>query len=473
MSKGAGKRGKSGAGLALLAAGGVAGAVGAYAGVRALRREQQTRTAAPLVQRGKRIAILGGGFGGLYAARELGALLPNAGDAEITLIDDQNYLLFTPMLTEVAGGELDISDIVHPLRGSAPRVRFVQGRVETVDLNARTVTYIESAIDAALPEMTRTLPFDQVVFALGSVAAYHDIPGVREHSLNMKSLRDAAAIRNRLLRLLERADQETDPQQRRALLTVVVGGGGFTGVETMAAVNDLLREGIRRFPNLGADDVHTVLAEPGDRLLPEISADLAADAQKELERRGVEVLLKTKVMSAGDGYVELDKEARIETHCLIWAGGVAPSPVLKDLPVPHGKHGGLVTDACFRVPGQEGVWAIGDCAEIPNPDNQGKRAPTAQNATREGTHVAQNLVATLRGQQPTPFTYTPIGELAIVGKRTGVAQVYGVHVRGLPAWAMWRLVYLTKIPDWRQRVRILANWGLDLAFGRDLAEYPA
>jgi NADH dehydrogenase len=455
--------------MGLMAATGAALVVGG----RAMHRERLKQDNIPL-KRGSRIVIVGGGFGGLYAAKELAAMLPESGDAEITLIDDQNYLLFTPMLTEVAGGELDVSDIVHPLQGSAPRVRFVQGCVDAIDITARTITYTEPPVDDTLPAVQRTLEVDDIILAVGSVSSYHGIAGLQEHSLSMKTLHDAGAIRNRLLRLLARADQEPDPAVRRDLLTIVVGGGGFTGVESMAAVNSLLRESAASgFPNVRPEDIRTVLVQPEARLLPELSADLAAVAQRELERRGVEVLLNTKVTGAGSDYVALEGGQRITTHALIWAGGVAPSPVLKDLACPHGKHGGLVTDACFRVQGAPGTWAIGDCAEIPNPDGKGTRAPTAQNATREGTHVAQNVVSVLRGKEPQPFTFTPIGELAIVGRRAGVAQVYGIHLTGLAAWAMWRMVYLAKIPDPRQRVRIFANWLLNLTFGRDLAEYPS
>ncbi|MBV9489914.1 MAG: NAD(P)/FAD-dependent oxidoreductase [Verrucomicrobia bacterium] len=424
------------------------------------------------IARGKKIVILGAGFAGRNVALELANLLPAREDGEIILVDENPFLLFTPMLTEAAAGELDTDHIVSPAAHLPARIRFEQGRVDAIDLKQKRVTLTIGNRTQAVPEAQRTLSADQLVIALGSITNYHDIPGLEQHSLPMKSLQDAAAAHNRVLALLERVDGEPDVELRRALLTFVVGGGGFTGVETMAALNDLLRDGIRKFANLHPQDVRTVLVHPGDRLLPELGPELAGYAQRKLEQRGVEVRLKTRIAGAGEGYVELEGNHRIPAHLLIWAGGVKPSPVLEKVDCRRGHHGGIVVDSSCAVPGHPGVWALGDCAEIPQPNGKGTYAPTAQNATREGSVVARNIVATLGGGQPQPFQFHPLGELALVGKRTGVAQVYGFRFSGVLAWAMWRAIYWMKMPDAGQRARILLDWLLDAAFGRSVVGAP-
>lgn len=422
-----------------------------------------------------RIVILGSGFAGIHVAQELSRLLPREQEAEITLVDQNNFLLFTPMLTEVAGGTLDTRHCVSAIRHLSPRIRFEQGRVDEIDLEKKRVTIALGGVDD-VPETRRTLEADQLVIALGSVTNFHHVEGVADHALTIKSLGDAAAIRNRALALLEAADAEPDPGKRRALLTIVVAGGGFSGVETMAAVNDMLRDEARYYPRVRPRDVRSVLAQPGGRLLPEIGERLASYAQKQLEKRGVEVRLNTEVGKAGQGFVELKahdgKTERIDTHLLIWAAGVTPSPAVGKLDVKRGHHGGIAVDPTCAVPGHLGVWALGDCAEVPQPGGKKTYAPTAQNATREGALVAQNVAAALRGEQPRPFDYHPIGELAIVGKRSGVASVYGVHIAGPLAWLMWRGVYLAKMPRMAKRIRVVIDWMLDLFFGRELAELP-
>lgn len=422
------------------------------------------------LQERKRIVIVGAGFAGVNAARALARLLPREKDCEITLVDQNNFHLFTPMLTEVAGGTVDTRHILNPVRRLSPRVTFAQGRVESIDLAHKSVSLTIGDAANGVPEDARTLEADHLVIALGSITADHHIPGVREHGLTVKSVGDAAAIRNRAIELLDRADAEPDPATRRALLTFVVGGGGYTGVETLAAVNDLVRESIKKYPRLDARDVRSVIVEPVGRLMPEISAGLGRYAQKKLQERGVEVIFK-ELTEAGPDYVALKDGTRIPTYLFVWAGGIAPNPLVTDLDCARNKHGAVVVDACMSVPGHPGVWALGDCAEIPGKGGKPYTA-TAQNAQREGVQAARNIVAAMREEKPQPFVYTPIGEMALVGKRSGVAQVYGLRFSGVLAWAMWRAVYLAKTPLPEKRIRILLDWALDLLFGDELAQLP-
>jgi NADH dehydrogenase len=418
------------------------------------------------------IVILGAGFAGIHVARELARLLPRAEDGRITLVDQNNFMVFTPLLTEVAGGEVDADHIISAVRRLSPRVSFVQGRVDGIDLANRRVTIAVGGTAKNVPRRQENLDADQLVIALGSVTNFHGLAGVQEHALTIKSVGDAAAIRARALELLEYAAAEADGEKRRALLTVVVAGGGFSGVETMAALNDLVRDEAKSYPHIAPQDVRTMLVHPGKRLLPELSAGLARYAQTKLEQRGVEVILDIKITGAGPDYAEMEGGRRVPTHLLIWTAGVTPSPVIGTLDVKRGHHGGIVVNACCAVPGHPGTWALGDCAEVPRPGGKAAYAPTAQNAMREGTQVARNIVAVLHGQQPRPFVYTPIGELALVGKRSGVASLYGLHLSGLSAWALWRAIYLAKMPRLGQRLRIGFDWLLDLLFGREIAALP-
>jgi NADH dehydrogenase len=396
---------------------------------------------------------------------------------DITLVDQNNFFLFTPMLTEVAGGEVDPDSIVVAVRSLSPRVTFEQGRVEKIDAAGKSVTISIGDEISGVSRVERTLSADQLVIALGSITNFHHISGLQEHSLTIKTVEEAEAIRDRALALLERADEEPNRDARRAMLTFVVGGGGFSGVETMAALNDLVRNEVQRFQRVDPTDVRTVLVHPGKRLLPEIDQSLAAYAQSKLEQRGVEVMLETEVTGAGADYVEVEPShgqhtQRIPARTLVWAGGVKPSPAIDSAGLKLGHHHGIVVDACCRVPDHSGIWALGDCAEVPQPDGKGTYAPTAQNATREGQLVARNIVATLRGDQPQPFVYQPIGELALTGKHSGVASLYGMHFSGLPAWLMWRAIYLAKLPRLAKRVRVSVDWLLDALAGRELAGSP-
>lgn len=423
-----------------------------------------------------RVLILGAGFAGIGVAHELRRHY-KPDECEITIVDENNFSLYTPMLAEAAGGSVDAADIVAPIRSLFKKhVNFEQARVEEIDAPNRRVTIAVHGESLGIGDIQRTLECDHLVIALGSITNYRNIPGLEENSLPAKTVSDALAIRNRGMALLERADEEPDPEERRGLLTFVVGGGGFSGVETMAALNDMVRDLCELYPNISQDDIRSILVHPGDRILPELSESLGRYAQRELEKRNVEIMLDTVITAAGPDWVEIKgrdgNPQRIREYTLIWTGGVMPTPVVQRAGVECGKHGGIIAEATCAVPEHPGVWALGDCAEVPQPDSDRPYAPTAQNAIREGKRVARNIQATMNGQAPEPFIYKAVGELAIVGKRSGVARLYSVHLRGILAWAMWRSIYLAKLPSMAQRFRVGLDWSLDLLFGRDIAQLP-
>ncbi len=401
-----------------------------------------------------RVVIVGGGFGGRYAAQRLAHRLP-AGSS-ITLIDRNDFMLYTPMLTEAAGRSVSPRHIQAPNRELSGRINFVQGELRSADLPKRTVTLSDG----------RVIEADHLVFALGSTTNYRDVEGAEQHSLTMKTLDDARRVRTLAQRNVELAGREGDSEKRRLLLSFVVAGGGYTGVETIAALNDLIRDTGREH-GVDLQDLAITLIEPTERLMAEMPEPLATYGQKQLEEDGIRVRTGVGVQKVEGGGLTLTNGATIAAGMLIWDTGITPNPIVASFDCPKGKKGGIATDSTFRVLKRPGVWAIGDCAEIPKPDSSGKFfEPTAQNATRQGTHVADNILAVVHGRAVKPFRYRQIGELAVVGRYTGVANVYGLQVQGLLAWLMWRGIYVAKMPSMGQRLGLLGDY-LRLFFGRD------
>jgi NADH dehydrogenase len=415
----------------------------------------------------QRILILGGGFGGAYAARQLEKRQREAPGVEVVLVARENFVLFTPMLHEVAGGDVAVTDIVQPLRKMLRHTRVAIGEVEAIDLEKKRVRVRH----AGLPQ-TLDVEYDQLVLALGAVTNFHRTPGLAENALTMKTLGDAILVRNRVIDALEVADNLTDPAERAAVLTVVVAGAGFAGVETIGAVNDLLREAMKFYPRLSPEMLRVVLVDPGDHILPELGASLGHYAQEGLTRRGVEVRLTTRVASYDGREVALQDGTKIPTRMLIWTAGITPPPLLSGLPcVTQG--GRIVTTACLEVEGWPGVWALGDCALVPDALAPGKFCPpTAQHATRQASVLASNVAAALRGRAPQPFRFKIIGLLATIGRRTGVAQILGFRFSGIVAWWMWRGIYLGKLPGAQKKLRVALDWMLDLVFSKDLVQLP-
>jgi len=410
-----------------------------------------------------RILILGGGFGGLYAALELEKALGSTPGVEITLVNRENYFLFTPLLHEVAASDLDVTHTVNPLRLLLKRTRFFNGEVESIDLEGRCVVATHGD-----GHHRHEMPFDHLLIALGSVTNFRDLPG-EERAVTMKSLTDAIRLRNRLIELLEAADFDCLPGSRDPLMTVVVAGGGFAGVETIASVNDFFRAALRRYPHVREEMIRLVLVHAGDFILPELGEALGSYARGKLTARGIDVRTRTTVMSYVDGVAVLSDGTRIPAETLIWTAGITPNPILAGLPCAQ-DHGRIVVDRFLEVPGYPGVWALGDCARVPD---EGDRAcpPTAQHALRQGRCAGRNIAARVSGGTPRPFVYSSIGALASIGRRCGVARIFGVNFSGFFAWWMWRTVYLGKLPRFEKKLRVALDWTLDLVFGKDLVQF--
>jgi NADH dehydrogenase len=418
-----------------------------------------------MAARPTRILILGGGFGGIYTALRLERRWPRDGAIEITLVNRDNYFLFTPMLHEVAASDLDLTHIVSPIRSLLTRTQLFTGDVTGIDLETRQVRVAHGETSHE-----HVLDYDHLVLALGARTNFFGLPGLETHALCMKSLGDAIHVRNRLIAHLEEADAECSAAARGPLLTFVVAGGGFAGVETMAGINDFVHEARSYYPRLGAEAIRMVLVHGGRELLPELGDGLGGYAHRKLASRGVEIHTGVHVTALTDREVTLSNGMTIASRFLVWTAGLSPHPLLGQLPIAL-DHGRVVVDEAMQVAGRPGVWALGDCAVIPNPKTGKPHPPTAQHAIRQGRVLADNILATLAGRPVRPFRFATIGQLAAIGRRTGVARVFGITFSGFPAWWLWRTVYLLKLPRLDRKVRVALDWTLDLFFRKDIVQF--
>jgi NADH dehydrogenase len=412
----------------------------------------------------KRILILGGGFAGLTVAMELEKKLAQDPLVEVTLINRDNFFLFTPMLHEVAASDLDLTTIVNPVRKMLRHVRFFAGEVDQIDTEQRKVV-----VSHGFDHHQHTLQFDFLVIGLGSVTNLYGIPGLREYALTMKTLGDAMRLRNHLIAHLEEADSECC-EVKEPLLTFVVAGGGFAGVETVAGINDFVREALPSYPHLTGDMLRVVLVHSGPVILPELEERLGAYAQRKLAMRKVELRLNTRVEGFSSGSVRLSDGTSIPTNTLVWTAGTSPNPLLE--PIPCAKERGrlLVTES-FEVQNWPGVWALGDCAAIPDQRTGRFYPPTAQHAFRQAKIVAHNIIAAVRGKEKKRFDFSTIAQLAAIGRRTGVANILGINFSGFPAWWLWRTIYLSKLPRLEKKIRVAFDWTLDLVFSKDIVQF--
>ncbi len=410
-----------------------------------------------------RVLILGGGFGGIYAAIELERALRDRDSVNITLVTRDNYFLFTPMLHEVAASDLEMNTIINPLRKLLRRVKTFTGNIETINLERRCV-----AVTHGFDRHVHELPYDHLIIALGSSTNFFGLPGVQDAALTIKTLDDAIELRNRLITHLEEANSECAAGERQPLLTFVVVGAGFAGVETLGGINDFVRDAIRFYPNLTPEFVRTILVSSDEFILPELGSKLGAYAQRKLAARGVEIITSARVTGVRDGIVELSDGRTISATTLIWAAGNAPNPLVAALPMP--KNGGrILVNEYLAVDGFPGIWALGDCASIPDRKTGGFHPPTAQHAIREGRCVARNVAADILRGRKRPFRFSTLGRLAAIGRRSGVANVFGLNFSGFLAWWLWRTIYLFKLPRLEKKMRVALDWTLDLCFAKDFA----
>lgn len=410
----------------------------------------------------QRILILGGGYGGIYAARCLEKALAREDDVEVTLISQDNYLLFTPMLAEVSSSSIEARHIAPSLRAFFRKVLFRDSQVQAIDLKNRV---IHASHCPQCPDYT--LEFDHLLLALGSVTSFYGLPGVEENALPLKTLADAMALRNHVIDVLEHADMETDAELRRQLLTVVIAGAGFAGVEVAAELHDFLRRAKRFYPSIRPEEVRMTLVSPGARILPGLPEDLAAYAHRLLVRRGVEIRLGTSVTGASSGGIDLQDGTHIPTRTLVWTAGVASNPLLDQLPC-RMERGRVVVNDFLEVSGYPGVWAIGDCAHLSDPKSGLPYPPTAQHAVRQGRRVAENIVADIRGKPKRPFAFSSLGQLVPLGRRSAIANILGFKCRGFFAWWLWRTIYLSKLPGMGRKIQVAFDWTLDLFLPRDI-----
>lgn len=409
------------------------------------------------------VVILGGGFGGVSAAQRLNQLFARDPSVAITLISQSNYLLFTPMLAEVAASGLEAAHISTPVRAALSRVRFRHAEVDSVDVPARQLRIRSGGAQAG------TLSYEHLILALGSVPNFYGLPGLDAHAFTLKTLRDATRLRNHIIGLLEQADVESDARRRRLLLTFVVAGGGFAGTEMIAELLDLVRGVLRYYPTVRRDETRFLLVHSGERILPEISAELAAYALRRLAARGIEFRLNTRVAGATADAVRLSDGDSVPTRTLVWTAGNQPHPLLKTLPCERNRAGAVIAEDTLAVSGLPHVWAVGDCAQIPNTLQDGMPyPPTAQHAIRQGRHAAENVAAALHRRPPQPFRFRTLGTLVALGHRTAVAEIRGWKFSGFLAWFIWRTVYLSRLPGLEKKVRVALDWTIDLFFPRDI-----
>ncbi|MFL5828219.1 MAG: NAD(P)/FAD-dependent oxidoreductase [Thermoleophilaceae bacterium] len=411
------------------------------------------------------VAIAGGGFGGLYAARRLERALPKE-SARITLVSDTNFLLYTPLLPGAASGTLEPRHVVVPLRQQLDHTDIRLGWVTGADPAVNELRY-----DTA-DGRDETLKYDQLIVAIGSVSRVLPIPGLADHGLGFKTISEAIALRNRVLMNLELAEASDEPQRRRELLTFVFVGAGYAGVEGVAELQDFVADVIERYPRSRLEGTRWILVEAGERIMAEIAPSLAEFATRELRARGIEVRTGTRLDAVEEDAVVLSTGERIACRTVCWTAGVKPPPLVRELGLPLTQQGRIDVDENMRVRGYENVWAIGDSAAVPDPAKAGAQPspPTAQHALRQGKRVADNVAATLGHGNIRPFTYKTLGVFVDMGRHKAVAEMLGVRLRGFPAWWAARTYHLALMPGAGRRLRLLTDWTVALLFKRDSAE---
>ena len=404
-----------------------------------------------------RVLILGGGFAGLYAARNLQRLMGKK--AAIEVVNRENYFVFQPLLPEVAGGAISAVNAVSPLRFLTREIFIRKAEVDSINPEAQTVTVFQG-----VQRRPTVLEYDHLIIALGSGSDLTRTPGLSEHAFTMKTLSDARRLRAHVIERLEHADITRLPEVKKGALTFTVIGGGFSGIETVGEIKELIDRSLRYYPNIIASEIRVVVLEFADRILNEMPESLAAYAQNKLNQRGIEVQLGVGVAEATGTQLVTTTGEVIDTRTIVATIGNTPAPVVAKMPLTL-EQGRILVRRDFRADGFENIWAIGDCALIPMTDTASAREdfapPTAQFAVREAKHLAQNVVAALQNQNLKKFHYSSKGSLASLGAGRGVAEVYGIKLTGRLAWLLWRVYYISFLPGMQTRISVLWNWLMD------------
>ena len=418
----------------------------------------------------KRILILGGGFAGVYTAVYLGKGMTadERANIEVTIVSNENYIVFQPFLPEVISGTIETLHCITPIRRMAKHAQLYTRLIEEIDLEKKTVRLAPEYVPKPI-----ILKYDHLVVGLGTKLNYDLVPGMREHAIPFKYLGDALRLRNQAVGVLEEAAIETDPEERRRLLTFVVGGGGFSGVECIAELNDFLTSAVKEYPGIEREEIRCVLLQSADRILPELGESLAIYAQEILENRGVEIQLNVRLRAvSGDGVIVMDKATKestiIASRTVVTTVPSAPHDLVTTLPCELDR-GRIVVTENMDVPDHPGLWAVGDCAAVPQVDGI-TSPPTAQHALRQAKTCANNILATIRGKKMKRFGFTGLGKLASLGRMSAVAEVFGFKMKGVIAWVFWRTVYLSKFPGFDRQIRIGIDWFLDLLLPRDITQ---
>jgi NADH dehydrogenase len=408
------------------------------------------------------VVIAGGGFGGAMAARELERLMPKQ-SARLVLVNDVNFLLYTPFLPEAAAGTLEPRHVVTPLREILDRTYLRLGAVSGHDPEAKTVELRTREGE------TEQLPYDQLLLALGSVSRVLPVPGLSEHAIGFKSLADAIWLRNHVVETLEDANASDDPARREELLTYVFVGGGYAGLEALAELQDFAADAMESYPRARLHGMRWVLVEATGRVLPEIDAGLAGYALRQLHGRGIDIRLETTLEEVSADRARLSSGEVLPTRTVVWTAGVSPHPSLRRLSLDLDERGRVPVDEHLRVRGSDSVWAIGDCAAAPDPRG-GLCPPTAQHAVRQGPVAARNIAAELGVGSARPFAYRGNASFVNLGRYKAVGRVGGRTFRGFPAWWMARTYHMSQIPGAARKARAVIDWTASLPFRRDLAE---
>ena len=396
--------------------------------------------------------VLGGGFAGSYVARLLGK-------RGATIVSRENFMLYTPILPEAASGTLEPRHVVVPLRMMCRHAELVLGRATALDLGSRSVD-VETEVGPA------RIRYERLVVALGAVARTLPIPGLVEHALGFKSLADAIHLRNHVLRQLELADATLTADDAKRHLSFVFVGAGYAGVEALAELSDLLRDTARFYPRLKNVRQRWVLVDAAPKILPEIPKRLGDYAAKELWKRGVDIRVSTTLEAVEEHAAVLSDGTRLEAETVVWTAGVKPNPLLAKFGLPLDQRGRVIVEPTLEVAGLDDVWALGDCARVPNEATpQSFDPPTCQHALRQARRLVKNLTGT-----PRPYRYRMLGQVATLGRHKGIADVLGLRLRGFLGWFVTRTYHLYQLPLLTRKLRVVTDWTVSLFFRRDIAE---